>query len=151
MSLLSQRGQPLWNPRNGFFVSRTLRLFHNKTTLTYELRSTPHHEGNDNIIHPESLLCPADTRLCPFVEPTFIGKPAKCLAVGRKEDIEGEHLILADLARQPGMVKTVLYSLAQTADPIGVSDKIVTVEMTEFGMGVVRLGASLDVSGDGVA
>ena len=33
----------------------------------------------DNIILSESLLCPADTRLRPFVEPVFIGKPLRSL------------------------------------------------------------------------
>lgn len=45
----------------------------------------------------------------------------------------------------------MLYCLAQTADPFRVSDEVVTVEVSQFGMGVVGLGSSLDVSGDGIA
>lgn len=49
------------------------------------------------------------------------------------------------------MVEAVLDSLAQTVNDIGIFDEIIAVEVSQFGMGVVGLGASLDVSGDGVA
>lgn len=39
--------------------------------------------------------------------------------------------------------------LAQTVNSIGIFDEIITVEMAQFGVGVIGLGASLDVSGDG--
>ena len=107
--------------------------------------------GGDNVVLTESLFCPADTRLCPFVETPFVGKAAQRIAVGCHQHMEGEHLVLADLARQSGIVETMLYSLAQTDNSIGISDEIISVEMAQFGVGVVGLRGSLDVPGDGVA
>ena len=49
------------------------------------------------------------------------------------------------------MVKSMLDCLAQTVNTIGIFDEIITVEMAQFGVGIVGLGASLDVSGDGGA
>lgn len=105
----------------------------------------------DNIRFAECLLHPFDTRLRPIVEAAFVGKSSQGIAVGCQQDMEGKHLVLADLACKPGMVKPMLDCLAQTADTIRVSDEVVPVEMSQFGMGVVGLGASLDMSGDCVA
>lgn len=49
------------------------------------------------------------------------------------------------------MVKAMLDCLAQTVNSIGIFDEIITVEITQFDMGIVGLGASLDVSSDGGA
>lgn len=65
--------------------------------------------------------------------------------------MECEHLVLADLTSQSGIVEAVLYRLAQTVNVIGIFDEIISVEMAQFGVGVVGLRGSLDVSGDGVA
>ena len=94
---------------------------------------------------------PSYTRLSPLVEPSFIGKSVQGFTVGCQQDIESEHLVLTYLPRQSGMVETVADCLAQTTDTFRVSDEILPVEVFQFGMGVVGLGASLDVSGDGVA
>lgn len=107
--------------------------------------------GGDNVVLAESLFCPADTRLCPLVKTTFVSKAAQRIAVRCHQHIEGEHLILANLARQSGIVETVLDSLAQTVNAIGILDEIIPVEMAQFGVSVVGLRGSLDVSGDGIA
>jgi len=49
------------------------------------------------------------------------------------------------------MVKAMLDCLAQTVNSIGIFDEIIPVKMAQFDMGIVGLGASLDVSGDGGA
>ena len=49
------------------------------------------------------------------------------------------------------MVKSVPDCLAQTVNSIGIFYEIIPVEMSQFGVGVIGLGASLDVSGDGGA
>ena len=49
------------------------------------------------------------------------------------------------------MVKAMLDCLAQTVNSIGIFDEIITIEITQFDMGIVGLDASLDVSGDGGA
>lgn len=49
------------------------------------------------------------------------------------------------------MVKAVLDCLAQTVNSIGIFDEIITVKMAQFGVGIVGLSASLDVSGYGGA
>ena len=107
--------------------------------------------GGDNVVLAEGLFCPADTRLCPLVKTTFVSKAAQRIAVGCHQYIEGENLVLADFPRQSGMVETVADCIAQTPDTFRVSDEILTVKVSQFGMGVVGLSASLDVSGDGVA
>ena len=99
----------------------------------------------------ECFFCPADTRLRPLVQPAFIGKPTQGFAVGRKQDIEREDLVLGDLACKPGMVNAVLDSLAQSCHSVGIFDEVIAVEVAQFGVGVVGLCASLDVSGDGGA
>ena len=106
--------------------------------------------GGDNVVLAEGLFCPADTRLCPLVKTTFVSKAAQRIAVGCHQYIEGENLVLADLASQSGIVEAVLYRLAQTVNSIGIFDEIITVEMAQFGVGVVGLRCSLDVSGDGI-
>lgn len=60
-------------------------------------------------------------------------------------------MTLVDLPRQPGMIDTVADCFAQTADTFLVSDEILPVEVSQFGMGVVGLGALLNVSGNGIA
>ncbi len=95
--------------------------------------------SGDNVVLAESLFCPAYTLPCPLVEETFIGKTAQRIAVGCHQHIECEHLVLADLASQTGIVEAVLYSLAQTDNAIGIFDEIITVEMAQFGVGVVGL------------
>lgn len=89
---------------------------------------------------------PSYTRLSPLVEPSFIGKSVQGFTVGCQQDIESEHLVLTYLPRQSGMVETVADCLAQTTDTFRVSDEILPVEVFQFGMGVVGLDASLDVS-----
>ena len=106
--------------------------------------------SGDNVVLAESLFCPAYTLPCPLVEETFIGKTAQRIAVGCHQHSECEHLVLADLASQTGIVEAVLDSLAQTDNAIGIFDEIIAVEMAQFGVGVVGLRGSLDVSGDGV-
>ena len=55
--------------------------------------------GGDNVVLAEGLFCPADTRLCPLVKTTFVSKASQRIAVRCQQHIEGEHLVLADLAR----------------------------------------------------
>ena len=104
--------------------------------------------GSDNIVAAEGIARPSDVVGNPFVESSFIGKSAQGFAVGCQQDIKCEHLILTDLPRHSGMVETVADCLAQTTDTFRVSDEILPVEVSQFGMGVVGLSASLDVSGD---
>lgn len=49
------------------------------------------------------------------------------------------------------MVNAVLDSLAQSYHSVGIPYEVIAVEVSEFGVGIVGLCASLDVSGDGGA
>lgn len=85
-----------------------------------------------NVSRSECFLCLADTRLRPLVQSAFIGKPTQGLAVGRKQDIEREDLVLADLARKSGMVDAVLDSLAQSCHSVGIFDEVIAVEVAQW-------------------
>ena len=95
--------------------------------LLVHVQMCAHHVGRS-----ECFLCPADARLRPLVQPAFIGKTTQGFAVGRKQDIERENLVLADLARQPGMIDAVLDSLTQTRHSVGILDEVIAVEVAQW-------------------